>query len=424
MEIVKTYGSILKSIAPKHPKAAFSMIRTGLSLECFRTKHLADKRMPLAYQKLNTLGMELSIKALKHPEQCVWTNLFTPTELFQCFDLNCLSIEFLASYISGFQCEDYFIDFAEQQGLAPALCSYHKTFIGTIDSGVIPPAGFASTTSMICDGNINTFRYICDKYHINQFMLDVPTEYSPEAVQYLTEQLKELTAILEARTGKKMDFDRLREIIDRENKSLALYREFLALQTKKNYPTTMTLSMFMLLATHLCIGSPEIYDFFLTMRQEIEAYPDFDGLRILWVHLFPFYQETLKEYFNYSDKYLLQTTEMHFDYMEELDTARPLETLARKLICNVYNAPYRKKAELVEKLAKEYRSDAVINFCHWGCKQSSGGVMLLREQMQKAGIPLLVLEGDAMDRRGSFDGQIRTRLEAFLEMVEQSKGVC
>ena len=31
---------------------------------------------------------------------------------------------------------------------------------------------------------------------------------------------------------------------------------------------------------------------------------------------------------------------------------------------------------------------------------------------------MLILDGDAMDRRNSHDGQIRTRLEAFLEMLD------
>ena len=34
------------------------------------------------------------------------------------------------------------------------------------------------------------------------------------------------------------------------------------------------------------------------------------------------------------------------------------------------------------------------------------------------GIPMLILDGDGIDRRNSHDGQIRTRLEAFLEMLE------
>ena len=31
---------------------------------------------------------------------------------------------------------------------------------------------------------------------------------------------------------------------------------------------------------------------------------------------------------------------------------------------------------------------------------------------------MLILDGDGIDRRNSHDGQIKTRLEAFLEMLE------
>ena len=75
----------------------------------------------------------------------------------------------------------------------------------------------------------------------------------------------------------------------------------------------------------------------------------------------------------------------------------------------------------VSELAQDLQSDGVINFCHWGCKQSSGGVMLLKEELDKKDIPLLILDGDGMDRRNSHDGQIRTRFEAFLEVLKQRK---
>lgn len=34
---------------------------------------------------------------------------------------------------------------------------------------------------------------------------------------------------------------------------------------------------------------------------------------------------------------------------------------------------------------------------------------------------MLILDGDGIDRRNSHDGQIRTRLEAFLEMLESGE---
>ena len=60
-------------------------------------------------------------------------------------------------------------------------------------------------------------------------------------------------------------------------------------------------------------------------------------------------------------------------------------------------------------------------FCHWGCKQSSGGSVLLKEKLQEMDIPMLILDGDGIDRRNSHDGQIKTRLEAFLEMLESGE---
>lgn len=59
---------------------------------------------------------------------------------------------------------------------------------------------------------------------------------------------------------------------------------------------------------------------------------------------------------------------MNLDYMDELDTTHPLEALATKMLNNLYNGPYEKKANMVVKLAKEMHADGVINFCHWGCK--------------------------------------------------------
>lgn len=34
---------------------------------------------------------------------------------------------------------------------------------------------------------------------------------------------------------------------------------------------------------------------------------------------------------------------------------------------------------------------------------------------------MLILDGDAMDRRNSHDGQIKTRLEAFLELLDHEE---
>ena len=46
MKIIRTYGNIIKKYAPDHPLAAFRMIKAGLALEQFRSRNLADKKLP------------------------------------------------------------------------------------------------------------------------------------------------------------------------------------------------------------------------------------------------------------------------------------------------------------------------------------------------------------------------------------------
>ena len=106
------------------------------------------------------------------------------------------------------------------------------------------------------------------------------------------------------------------------------------------------------------------------------------------------------------------------DFADELDENDPFRALALKTIRNLYNGSYAVKADAIGLLAQEMDADAVIHFCHWGCKQASGGSILLKEKMKELGIPMLILDGDGIDKRNSHDGQIKTRLEAFLEILD------
>lgn len=419
MDIIKEYGKYIKKNVEENPKKALNLIKLGLKAETLRIAAASDKRMPKAYKKLNGIVVNETFDALKNPGSCAWVNIFTPVEILQCFNLNCISIECFSSFLSGFKIEDYFIDYAESRGIAPTLCSYHKNFIGAVDAGVLPEPAFAVTTSMICDGNINTFRYLADRHKIGTYFLDIPNEYSKEAVQYVVRQLEEMIGILEKKQGCKFDIDKLKKILQRENETKAYYKEFLEYQKTKFYPNSLTMNLYMLYATHLGIGSKKIYDFFELLKEDIKTYPDFNGKSVFWVHLLPYYQETIKSYMNFSDKYFIKLNDFGIDYMEELDIEHPLEALAVKMICNLYNGPYEKKVRKISEQVKEMDIDAVINFCHWGCKQSSGGAILLKEEMNKMNIPMLTLDGDALDRRNSHDGQIKTRLEAFLELLDR-----
>lgn len=422
MNVAKVYGDAVRRKIPDRPERAGELIRTGLHLESFRCAHFADRRMPKAYRFLNSKAVGVVGDALSHPESYAWTNIFAPAELMQTFGLTCVSMECLASYLSGFWLEDCFIDRAEDVGIASTLCSYHKNFIGAVEAGVIPKPALGVTTSMVCDGNVNTFRYMKQRFGVESCVLDIPQEWSPEGERYVVEQLHGLIGMLEHKTGRRYDEDALREAIRRENHSKEYFRNALRRRVTHSYPNTLTLVLFLLLATHLNIGSQWVLDFFRMLDEEVETYPPAAGKRLFWVHITPYSQPTLQSYLNYNDRYAVVGDDFNLDYMEHMDEEHPLEALARKMICNIYNGPFERKAEACAAYAKEFRCDAVVEFCHWGCKQSAGGAMLLKEKMRQTGIPMLILDGDALDRRNNHDGQIRTRFEAFLEVIGGEKG--
>lgn len=421
MWVVDKYIDYVKEQTIEDPKKSWGKILLGFQANKLRTKILPKKGLAKGYQKLEAMMMSFVADALSHSESYVWGNIFSPCEITQCFGLRTLSIECLACYLSGYHLEDYFIDYAQNTGIAPTLCSYHKTFVGAIDSDAVPVPQYAVTTSLSCDGNLNTFRYLEKKRGVPFTFLDVPYGDDEASVEYLAGQLEEFTAELERRFGRRFEEDKLKEALRIENETRKELMRFFQLQSEYYYPGELISHLYMMMGMHLLIGTQEFLDLIRYMNEEIKTYPKFEGKKILWVHLLPFYQESLNQCFNGSQDYQIIASDIILDSVEELDPGKPFHSLAKKIIRNMYNGSYFHKAQMVGQLADTLKPDAVIQFCHWGCKQSSGGSVLLKEEMQKKGIPMLILDGDGIDKRNSHDGQIKTRLEAFLEMLDTEK---
>lgn len=424
MFVVDKYIDYVKDEAIQHPEKSWDKILLGFKANKWRTRLLPNKNISKGYQKLESMMMGLVADSLSREGSYVWGNIFAPCELMQCFGLRTLSIECLSCYMSGYHLEDYFIDYAQSIGIAPTLCSYHKTFVGGVESKVVQKPEYAVTTSLSCDGNLNTFRYLEKKAKVPFTFLDVPYADDVDSISYLADQLRQLAKTLEERTGRKFQEEQLKEILRTENETRAELMKFFDYQKTYYYPGELISHLYMMMGMHLLIGTREFLDLIRFMNKEIQKAPLFEGKRILWIHLMPFYQESLKKYFNSSKKYQIIASDIILDFMEELDAEHPFEALARKIIKNLYNGSYAYKAKMIGQLADHLKPDAVIHFCHWGCKQASGGSVLLKEKMQEMNIPMLILDGDGIDKRNSHDGQIKTRLEAFLELIETGDVTC
>ena len=103
------------------------------------------------------------------------------------------------------------------------------------------------------------------------------------------------------------------------------------------------------------------------------------------------------------------------------DPDHPYESMASRLVYSSFNGGAARRAERAAELARLLRADGAVYFCHWGCKQTSGAAQLVKARLEAAGFPTLVLDGDGCDSGNVNDGQMVTRLQAFLELLEGAK---
>ena len=152
---------------------------------------------------------------------------------------------------------------------------------------------------------------------------------------------------------------------------------------------------------------PELLQSVLTRRK-----------RIFFIHTLPNWQDSMIRMLETENRCELVGCDITFDSLMPLDPDKPFESMARRLLANVNGGRSTRRIDNAIAWAKKLNADGVIVFCHWGCKQTSGASQLARQTLEAAGFPTLVLDGDGCDAGNANDGQMVTRLQAFLEQLE------
>jgi hypothetical protein len=183
------------------------------------------------------------------------------------------------------------------------------------------------------------------------------------------------------------------------------------------------------LAAHLALGSPETQRMAEQMGEDFAHAPSYNGLSLVWVHTAPFFSEPLQGVLNQSSTAQIVASEMLFDQVPLGDETpfrhradKPFEAMAERLVRNSYNGPAARRANHILELCRQTHADGAVIFCHWGCKETAGAAQLIRRTLERAGFPALVLDGDGCDRANCMEGQLSTRMSAFLEMLRARQG--
>lgn len=119
---------------------------------------------------------------------------------------------------------------------------------------------------------------------------------------------------------------------------------------------------------------------------------------------------------------LCTSTRYWYDPVVLEGAKNPLEAISRRYLNNFPCArmyPSTGRFDRIVKLAREARVDGIISETIRYCVPYAHDIPLLSDRLKSEGIPLLTLD---VEYGTSGSGQIRTRVQAFLEMVEARRG--
>lgn len=419
--MIEKFGALVGRAAAGHPRRARRLLALAFRAANLQAKHFPSRQLPRSRAYISPVCMDSMLHPLVHPERSAIVNIFLPCELLHAMRIEPQIAEGLSCYFAGAGSEQYFIERARQSGVPDTLCSYHKILTGIALSGVLPKPRFIANTTLACDANTNTFRRLAAYYGVPHFTVDTPCTGPEEedAVQYVAEQLRELSRFLEDVMHEPIKEEALRSVLACEGRSIRACQRYYDLLADRYLPNEMTSEMYTVFAAHILMGRPEIEHYFELLCEDAQnAVPFRGGNRILWVHSLPYWQNSMRTILNFSEKNQLLCSDMSFDALYEPEPDRPYESMARRLLCNTFNGSMTRRADKIAEMAQKLHANGVVFFCHWGCKNTIGGAGLVRSRLEQVGIPMLLLDGDGCDRRNLNDGQMQTRLEAFLELLE------
>lgn len=421
--VVDAFGSAVNQHVDDAPEGVRTALGFAFNAERLKVEYFPERNLMPFERDAARITLETVTDALNQPDKAVITSIFLPSEPFLAMGLKPVSAEALAGFVSAAHSESGFITQAEQNGIPETYCSFHKTLMGLATSGVLQPSRLLASCSVPCDANNLSFKalsYLWDSPHI---YVDVPYADSSdaEAVSYVADQLRSLAHSAEELYGATLDEDELKRRVEASQHTIALLNRSLPLRRGRFMRSDMGNEMQLALAAHLALGTDDSLKMAEHMVADLTSAESYDGVSLVWGHIPPFFLKALNEQISQNRAAQIIATDMLYDQVgptrPRYTPDQPFEAMAERMMDDCFNGPSTRRADRLIRLARETNADGVVIFCHWGCKETAGASQLMRRQIEEAGWPVLVLDGDGCDRDNCMEGQMSTRFSAFLELL-------
>jgi len=326
---------------------------------------------------------------------------------------------------------------AEEHGFSRDLCSYARTDIGSALSGNTPVGRLPRPDVLVCCTNIcqtvlGWYQVLARHFQAPLVLVDTPFLYreaTPQALAFVQRQILENLPVLERVAGRTLSPKRLERVMALSKEAVELWMQ--VLDRGRHRPTPITaFDEFIHMAPVVEMrGDSSTVEYYRALLKELDARIA-NGIgalkqerkRLLWDNLPIWFKiRQLSEQLAAHGATLVASTYTNAwgELAALLDPAHPLESMARVYLHPILNRSTGDKLATMKRMVRDYSCDGVILHSDRSCKPYSIGQVDQRERLHRElGVPALLLEADHNDPRAFSDEQVRTRVEAFLEMLE------
>lgn len=368
-----------------------------------------------------------------------WCTSVGPAELLRAMGYNVYFPENHGAMLGASRMATDLIPLANARGFSPDICSYLTSDIGSYlkrESPIQKMKLPGPPKADILVFNTNQCRDVKDWFQFYAREWNVPCVgvHTPRAVgdvddaivDSVARQLQELVEPLEDVAGTKLDYDRLKEVVDLSKKCTDLWKAVLDAAAAVPSPITFFDGTIQMGPAVVLRGDQAAIDYYQVLVKELQQrVADGEGavagerLRIYWEGM-PVWGK-LKDL---SMQFLeLQTCVVASTYcnswiFDDLDPEDPFRSMARAytgiFICR--SEDYKER--YVEQMVDRYKIDGIIYHDCKTCPNNSNSRYQMPQRLeQRLDKPYLIINGDLNDLRLYSEEQSRTNIEAFVEQL-------
>lgn len=380
---------------------------------------------PNARKKYALEVARLGTRLYSGESSVAWCGVTAPFDLLSAMGVTSCFVEFIGAMLASTGAIGTFLDHAEHSGYAADICGYHRSVLGSAKQGLMPVPDFLIATSCPCTGGLAVMENLAGMFKKDLFVLHIPQDETEKSVKYLADQIEQMTGFVSAHTGRPIDKGTLRRAIENTNSARELMKEVFELASHVPSPTNghdlsnFGIVMALLLGTEAAIEISKSYrDEFAARNREMKPGMPGEKHRLMWIQNRIQFKNPLDGLLREQYRANIVVDELNSITWEPIDPDDPYTGLARRAISIPFNGNIRRRVNHLQKLSLSYKIDGAINPCHRGCRQGAGARGLISEGLREIGIPVLNLEVDVVDPRDFAEGQLSTRIEAFIEMLD------